>query len=223
MYASHSSYWAHSSTTAKSKSAAEPPRVLGRVLLPDGEVAVVRRGDEQVRERLGVVDVEQAARPRPGVDVVEVDALETLLGAHVEVAADELGDLRALLGGAGVVQHLVGPAGVGDPLVAVVQEERVDRVEVGSGLGLEAVDVADRVDARRRLVGAVAHHDIGPGGRVVAAAQLVAEQAPDSGGRVTTTVETGSSEGSSTQPPQPPISVSTAAPATTRPARTPPR
>jgi hypothetical protein len=105
------------------------------------------------------------------------------LGAAVDDGADDVEDLGASVCGRGVEDVFVGPIGVDDQVTGGVVEQEVRRgrakVRRLVGLGLEAVDVADRVRPSQGCSTGISDHDIDTAllirQRVIGSAELVVE------------------------------------------------
>ena len=159
---------------------------LRGVLLGDREAPLV--GSVHVlprkRDRSVTIDPSEA---RPGVEVVDLDGVIPGLTARIDEGHDGAKDDLALFAGRGIEDVLVRPIRVDHGTPGGVEEERIRPLAephgLVSGLGLEAVDVADVVGADERLFRRISDHDVDPtlavrgGDPAVCPAQLVVEDA----------------------------------------------
>ena len=84
---SHSRYWKHCSSSAKSKSRSRAPSLVEVVLeADDSPRACAARGEEAVEAQLVGAGEREAGGVRVAVDVVGLDAVEALAAAEVEPA-----------------------------------------------------------------------------------------------------------------------------------------
>src|SRR5215212_8988271 len=115
---------------------------LRRVLLPRRQPGAVGAADQPPRVGDRVGPLERRARvARPRVEIVELDGLEALRRAPPDPAADEPRRAGTLACGRDVDRGLAGPARVLEAPQHQRSRPRLLR------LGLERVDVADRVVA----------------------------------------------------------------------------
>ncbi len=133
------------------------PGDVGRVLLADRHAAAVGLDGEQLRvgERVLLAERDlvlerRAVEARPGVEVVELDRVEPLVGAADDHLADPVGGTLTLLRGADVDQVLPTPVRI---VPELAEDEALRPVgplvgPIGPALvrlGLEGVDVTDGI------------------------------------------------------------------------------
>jgi hypothetical protein len=156
----------------------EPLRLLGRVLLRDGQAESVRDPHVRGRQRDIVVERHRPVRPRERIQVVDLDGGVAACTARADRRLDESGDLRPFGLRGRVEQIFVRPVRVGDELpadphqqVGMIPNELLRH----AGLGLEPVDVADVVAETGRSIRRVAFDDRDVGRRIVSPAELIIE------------------------------------------------
>ncbi len=156
----------------------EPLRLLGRVLLRDGQADSVRDPHVHGRQRDIVVESRRPVRPRERIQVVDLDGRIAARTARADRRLDESGDLRPFGLRGRVEQVFVRPVRVGDELppdshqqVGMIPNELLRH----AGLGLKPVDVADVVAEAGRSIRRVAFDDRDVGRRIVSPAELIIE------------------------------------------------
>lgn len=153
---------------------------LDGVLLRGGKPMLVRH-DDQCGRQGQVAFHRQAVEAGPRIEVVEFDGPEPGARAALDHRGEGRDDLGAGGLGASVQCGLIGPIGIGHRLAVGAAQHRVRMFELPTfelaGLGLEAVDVADRVEPEGGRRGRIAHHHDHPLGRLVGATELVVELA----------------------------------------------
>ena len=151
----------------------EPDRLRPRlvqtceVLLRDRQSRVVGAFRQLGRQQQRVVAGEQTSGAGEGVEVVRLYRLEPAVRATRHPDRDNLGQAKPLRGDGRVEQHLARPTRVMDKLSGAGSEQQA-RVMVPppgqrAGLGLEGVEVAERVRPSDRRRVPVPGHSGNPG------------------------------------------------------------